>query len=115
MSPTIVLDANGAPRLVIGSRGGSRIIAYVAKTVIGVLDWGLDVQEAIALPNFVARDGVLELEANTPLSELRGPLEELGHRVRVRELTSGLHGIEQVDGRLRGGADPRLEGVARGR
>ncbi|MEQ8493274.1 MAG: gamma-glutamyltransferase, partial [Gammaproteobacteria bacterium] len=114
MTPVIVFDASGAVRLVIGSRGGSRIIGYVAKAVIGVLDWNLDVQDAIALPNFVHRGDRLELERGTTLAGHVGALERYGHRVRVCELPSGLHGIERVGEAWRGGADPRLDGVARG-
>jgi gamma-glutamyltranspeptidase/glutathione hydrolase len=114
MAPTMVFDAQGTPRLVIGSRGGSRIIGYVAKVLIGVLDWDMDVQDAIALPNRVERGRGLELEAGTPLEALAPALEELGHDVSIVPMTSGLHGIERVAGRWRGGADPRLDGVALG-
>jgi gamma-glutamyltranspeptidase / glutathione hydrolase len=114
MSPLIVLDAAGEPVMVIGSRGGSRIIGYVLKTVIGVLDWQLDIQDAIALPNIVERGQGIELEDNTPLAALADDLRELGHRVQVVPMTSGLHGIERHSGLWRGGADPRLDGVARG-
>jgi gamma-glutamyltranspeptidase/glutathione hydrolase len=114
MAPTMVFDAEGIPRLVIGSRGGSRIIGYVVKTLIGVLDWDLDVQDAIALPNRVERGRGLELEAGTPLEALAPALEALGHAVSIVPMTSGLHGIERIAGRWRGGADPRLDGVALG-
>jgi gamma-glutamyltranspeptidase / glutathione hydrolase len=114
MSPVIVLDEAGDIRLVIGSRGGSRIIGYVVKAIIGVLDWELSVQEAIALPNFVHRGVNLEIEKGTELQERVEALEALGHRVRVGVLTSGLHGIERIDAQWRGGADPRLDGVALG-
>ncbi len=114
MAPFIVFDASGTPRLVIGSRGGSRIIGHVLKTLIGVLDWDMDIQQAIALPAMVERGRGIELEAGTVLEQLQHPLEELGHRVRVETMTSGLHGIEWLDGRWRGGADPRLDGLASG-
>jgi gamma-glutamyltranspeptidase / glutathione hydrolase len=114
MSPTIVLDPDGEVRLVIGSRGGERIVAYVAKTIVGVLDWDLSVQEAIALPNVVGRDDVTEIEQGTDLETLAGDLERMNHRVRIRPLASGLHGIERIPGGWRGGADPRLDGIARG-
>lgn len=114
MAPIVVLDADGAARLVLGSRGGSRIIGYVVKTLIGVLDWQLDVQEAIALPNHVDRGQGLELEAGSALEQQVSALRELGHEVTVLPMTSGLHGIEQVNGQWRGGADPRLDGVALG-
>ncbi len=114
MAPTMVFDSLGMPRLVIGSRGGSRIIGYVTKVLIGVLDWDMDVQDAIALPNRVNRGRGLELEAGTPLESLAPALEELGHAVSIVPMTSGLHGIERTVGRWRGGADPRLDGVALG-
>ena len=119
MTPTIVFDPQGRPELAVGSPGGSRIIDYVAKAVIAVLDWGLDIQSAIDLPNLVARGGVVELEADTPLAGLEPQLRAMGHEVRLRTLESGLHGIvmrRDADGRVvyEGGADPRREGVAVG-
>lgn len=114
MSPFVVFDAQGEPRLVIGSRGGSRIIGYVLKTLIGVLDWDLDVQDAIALPNLVERGQGIEIEAGTRLAALAPRLEALGHEVRIVPMTSGLHGIERTENGWRGGADPRLDGVALG-
>lgn len=114
MAPIVVLDADGEPRLVIGSRGGSRIIGYVVKALIGVLDWDMDVQQAIALPNHLDRGLGLELEAGTALEQQVSALQALGHKVSLVSMTSGLHGIEWVDGQWRGGADPRLDGVALG-
>lgn len=112
MAPTFVFDENDELVLVIGSRGGSRIIGYVLKTLIGVLDWGLPLAEAVALPNVMHRGERLEIEAGTVLAERVRELEALGHRVDVRVLESGLHGIERVDGGWRGAADPRMEGAA---
>ncbi len=114
MSPFIVLDQAGEPVLVVGSRGGSRIIGYVLKTLVGVLDWGLDIQEAIALPNLVERGEGIELEENTSIARLADSLREMGHEVKILPMTSGLHGIERIGNGWRGGADPRLDGVARG-
>lgn len=113
MAPFIVLDAQGQVRLAVGSRGGSRIIGYVTKTIIGVLDWGLSLEEAMALPNLISRGNFLELEANTSLSDLAEPLRELGHSVTIRPLESGVHGIEQRNGRWYGAADPRMGGTAK--
>ena len=113
-SPTLVFNADGSLRLVIGSPGGSRIINYVAKTLIGVLDWGLDVQSAIDLGNVSNRNGFTELEEDTAISQLRIEFERLGHEVKTWRLVSGLHGIEIVNGVMRGGADPRREGIAVG-
>ena len=114
MAPTMVFDSRGQLRLVVGSPGGSAIINYVAKALVGVLDWKLDIQQAIDLPNFGSRNGPTQLEAGTALEKLAAPLEERGHQVNLTRLQSGLHGIERVPGGWRGGADSRREGVARG-
>ena len=112
MAPTIVLK-DGVPRLIIGSPGGSRIIPYVAKTIIAHLDWGLDVQAAVSLPHLVNRFGTFDLEAGTVAEALADPLRDMGFTVDVRDLNSGLHAIAVRDG-LTGGADPRREGLALG-
>lgn len=112
MAPTIVMK-DGAPVLVVGSPGGSRIIGYVAKTIIAHLDWGMDVQEAVARPHLVNRYGAYDLEAGTAAAALAAPLADMGYEINRRALTSGLHAIALGDG-LRGGADPRREGVALG-
>ena len=114
MSPTMVFDEKGELLMVIGSPGGSRIISYVAQTIIGVLDWGLDMQEAINLPKVTNRNDYTALEKGTSAEQLQVPLEALGHKVRIIDLNSGLHGILIKDGKLIGGADPRREGVAVG-
>ncbi|WP_100657243.1 gamma-glutamyltransferase [Alteromonas flava] len=115
MSPTIIFDEAGEVKLIIGSPGGSRIISYVAQTIIGVLDWDLNVQEAINLPKITNRNDYTALEKGTPVVGLQAKLEELGHSVRIIDLNSGLHGIQIEEGTLIGGADPRREGVAVGR
>lgn len=114
MAPTIVFDKSGELRLVLGSPGGSRIIGYVAKTLVAVLDWNLDIQTAIDMGHLVNRNRFTDIELGTPAARLQAPLEALGNRVKLRDLNSGLHGIEVMDGKLRGGADPRREGVAQG-
>lgn len=114
MAPTIVFDPAGKLRLVVGSAGGAAIINDVAKVIVGVIDWGLDPQAAIALPNRGSRNGPTEYEAGTALELIRPALEALGHTVRPVESVSGLHAIAVQDGRLLGGADPRREGVALG-
>jgi gamma-glutamyltranspeptidase / glutathione hydrolase len=114
MAPIVILDESGATRLVIGARGGSRIVGYVLKALVGVLDWDLEIQEAIALPNFAHLADRLELEEGSTLAARRAEFEARGHRVRLEALVSGLHGIEAVGTGWRGGADPRLEGIARG-
>ncbi|MEI6556889.1 MAG: gamma-glutamyltransferase [Rhodospirillaceae bacterium] len=114
MAPTIVLDDSNKPMLALGSPGGPRIIDYVAETLVGVLDWGLDIQTAINLPHVANRNGAIELEQGTALAALKPALEALGHAVVLGEMTSGLTGIQLGDGRLTGGADPRREGLAVG-
>ena len=114
MAPTIVLDGRGKVVMAVGSPGGSRIVGYVAKTLVAVLDWKMDVQAAIDLPHFVNRNGATDLEKGTAAEDLKAPLESLGHEVRVRTLTSGLHGIRVTGAGLEGGADPRGGGAALG-
>ncbi len=112
MAPSIVMQ-NGNPVLAIGSPGGSRIIGYVAATIIAWADWGMDIQQAISLPHAVNRFGTYDLEMGTGAEDLQQELEALGYEVNLRDLTSGLHGIDLRDG-LKGGADPRREGIALG-
>ena len=114
MTPTLIFDEAGRLVATLGSPGGSRIIGFVAQSVIALLDWGLDAQAALSLPRHVNRNGATELEADTALERLAPALEALGHEVRIRPLVSGLHAIRRVDGVLEGGADPRREGIALG-
>ena len=114
MSPTIVLKDN-EPYLLVGSPGGSRIINYVAKTIIAILDWNMDPQDAIETGHFLHRNGkTLDLEQNTSAADFAPALEQKGHTVKVQDLNSGLHAILIKDGKLVGAADPRREGVAMG-
>jgi gamma-glutamyltranspeptidase / glutathione hydrolase len=118
MAPAIVFGADGGVRLAAGAAGGSLIINYVAKTLVAALDWNLDIQAAIALPNFGNRNGPTEIEEGSAYEAMAGALRERGHDVRLIEMTSGLHGIERIPGKgaggWRGGADPRREGIAKG-
>jgi gamma-glutamyltranspeptidase/glutathione hydrolase len=114
MSPTLVLDADGRLVMTVGSPGGSRIIGYVVKALIGGLDGGLSMQEAISLPNHVNRNGATDLEKGTALETIAAGLRNIGHKVRVRAMVSGLHGIRVTPSGLDGGADHRREGVAVG-
>jgi len=113
MSPTLVLDSDGAFLLATGSPGGSSIIAYTAKSLIGVLDWGLTPQQAIDLPNVVARGDVVRVESSRALPGLVDALRAYGLEVQESAgETSGLHSVLRLeDGSLLGGADPRREGV----
>lgn len=114
MSPTIIFDKEKQFLMTSGSPGGNSIIAYTAKTIVGVLDWGLTPQEAAALPNVIARNGKVRLEENIMDGDIIDGLEALGHDVvRSQGERSGIHIIRKLpDGTLIGGADPRSEGVA---
>ena len=115
MSPTMVFDKEGNLEVVVGSPGGSRIVSYVAQTLIGVIDFDLDIQQAINMPKITNRNDYTALEKGTPIANLEGALTELGHNVKVVDLNSGLHGIQFKSGKLIGGADPRREGIAVGK
>jgi gamma-glutamyltranspeptidase/glutathione hydrolase len=120
MAPTLVFDrASGELLASIGSPGGSQIINYVARALVGLLDWNLDVQTAIAMPNFGSRNGPTEVEAGRIDAAVVEGLRSRGHDVREIAMTSGIQGIVRVrlpDGRRgwAGGADPRREGIALG-
>jgi gamma-glutamyltranspeptidase/glutathione hydrolase len=115
MAPTLVFD-RGRHRLamVVGSPGGSTIINYVAKAIVATLDWGHDMQSAIAFPNIGSRNGPTEIEAGPSAAAIAASLRMLGHDTRIAEFTSGLQGIMVTRRGLFGGADPRREGVAVG-
>lgn len=112
MAPTIVLR-DGKPVMVIGSPGGSRIIGYVARAIIAHLDWGMDIQKAVAAPNIVNRFGPMDVEAGLPAA-LSDGLVAMGFMLKETDLTSGLQGIVIGPEGLSGGADPRREGIALG-
>jgi gamma-glutamyltranspeptidase / glutathione hydrolase len=131
MAPTMVFNARGEVEALIGSPGGGAIIQYVTKTLIGLIDWQLDIQEAIDLPNFGAQTSATTLlERGTPLAALEAELAARGHAVSVTDINSGLQGIvlngahssgapgafarSPGRGRWAGGADPRREGTAKG-
>ncbi len=115
MSPTLVFDSADRLVLAIGSPGGSRIAGYTLKTIINVLDWNMHVADAIAAPNVTSRGGTVDIEPFDAAKDLKTALEALGHKAKIRPLTSGLHGIHlHADGTMRGGADPRREGIVLG-
>ena len=114
MAPTMVFDAKGGLFMVIGSPGGHSIINYVALAIVNVLDWGMDIQQAVSAPHRGSRNGPTDLEKGTVLEKLAPELRGMGHRVRIREEASGLHGIERTPQGWAGGADPRREGIAVG-
>jgi gamma-glutamyltranspeptidase/glutathione hydrolase len=124
MAPTLVFERQGGHLVaVVGSPGGSMIVNFVVKTLVGVFDWNLDIQQAISLPNFGSRNGATEVEEGQVSDALVDALRARGHDVRALPMTSGLQGIVRTtvrgaDGRgtpgWAGGADPRKEGVALG-
>lgn len=114
MSPMIIFDKDGKPVMLIGSPGGARIIPYVAQTIIGVLDWKMDIQQAVSQPHYLNMNGQTELEKGQKLEALAEGLKKMGHDIVWRDLNSGLHGIVIDEKKLHGGADPRREGVAVG-
>jgi len=115
MSPLIVLDDQGRLVAALGSPGGSAILAYNAKTLVGLLAWGMPLQEAIALPNLVAFGANFYGEADKLAPTVREALAARGIEVKSgRGENSGLHGVVVRDGgRIEGAADPRREGVWR--
>jgi gamma-glutamyltranspeptidase/glutathione hydrolase len=119
MAPTLVFDRKtGKMMMTTGSPGGSAIINYVGKVLVGTMDWGLNVQQAISLPNFGSRNGPTEVEQGRVSDAVIEQLKARGHNVRVMEHTSGLQGIMRVnihgEQMWFGGADPRREGIAKG-
>jgi len=114
MAPTVIYGKDGRVAALLGSPGGSRIINYVAKTILGLLAWDLTPAEAVVLPHFGSRNGPTELERGTPVEVLRPALEKLGHGVTAQDMTSGLSVIQRRGDDWVGAADPRREGTARG-
>ncbi|MFD2795680.1 gamma-glutamyltransferase [Promicromonospora vindobonensis] len=122
MSPTIVRDAEGSLELVTGSPGGSRIIGYTAQSIVNVIDFGLDPQQAINVPHVQNNNGSTALEPPIPgvtldydVAALRAALEARGHPVTVTEQASGLSVIQVTSEGLVGGADYRRDGSIGGR
>ncbi|KVD83981.1 gamma-glutamyltransferase [Burkholderia stagnalis] len=119
MSPELVFDKKTKQvTLAVGSAGGPAIINHVSKALVGVLDWGMTMQQAIALPNFGSMNGPTQLERGRVSDALVDGLKGRGHDVQVVQMNSGLQGIQRlnVEGRTVwfGGADPRREGIAMG-
>jgi len=114
MAPTLVFDPQGRLFMVVGAPGGTAIINYVVKTIVGVIDGQLDPQAAIDLPNIGSRNGPTELELETAATDLEPGLRALGHAVSVMRHPSGIQAIVRTDGGWIGGADPRREGTVRG-
>lgn len=113
MAPTIVL-AQDEPVYALGSPGGTNIIPYVANTIIALIDWEMDIQQAISMPHLTNRFGTYVLEESTGAEAFAEDLEALGYEINITDLTSGLHGVAFTAEGLEGAADPRREGAAVG-
>ena len=119
MAPTLVFDKNSGQLIMSGgSPGGALIIHYTAKTLYGVLNWGLMPQQAIDLPNFGSLNGPSLLEEKRFSPATVEALRTRGAEVREMNMTSGLQAITrgQAHGEQLwlGGADPRREGLVMG-
>jgi gamma-glutamyltranspeptidase/glutathione hydrolase len=111
MSPTIVYGPDGRVRLAIGAAGGTTIIAQVAKAIIGVIDWDLSAQQAIALPQIMGLGDRVTLERGTRLEAMAPALQALGQRTVIVDPGYKANAIEWIGGRWVGAADPRSEGA----
>lgn len=113
MSPTIILDDSNELYMVTGSPGGNSIPAYTAKSVLGIVDWGMSVEEAVAFPNIIARGDTVRVEINREPGQAQADhLRNEGYDVQESDgENSGLHVILVTDQGLVGAADPRREGT----
>jgi gamma-glutamyltranspeptidase/glutathione hydrolase len=114
MSPTFVLDRDGKLVAALGSAGGSRIIGDTLQAAVGLLDWNLTPQAALALPRVLNLNGATELEEGTAAAAQADALRALGHEVQVRPHEGGLSAIRRTAEGWEGAADPRRDGVAKG-
>jgi gamma-glutamyltranspeptidase/glutathione hydrolase len=116
MTPLIVLDKKGKFLAAVGSPGGNAILSYNLKAMVGLFYWNLNMQQAVSLPNLVARGDSFSGDAELFGPEMLAALNARGVAVKVGQLeTSGLQGvIVRPGGVLEGGADPRREGIAKG-
>jgi gamma-glutamyltranspeptidase/glutathione hydrolase len=114
MTPTLVLDRDGRFVAAIGSPGGTAILAYVAKTLVGVIDWKLPMDQAVGLPNVIARGDQVGVESTFDPG-LAAALTAKGYTVVPgRGEESGLHGAVKTAAGYQGVADPRREGIVEG-
>ncbi len=128
MAPTLIFDPTGKLLAVVGSPGGSRIILYVVKAIVALIDWEMDAQAASALLNFGSRGAAFEIEFDPALSMdaiwrpwISPPslwsalkMRHYGHRIAPDLMTSGLQIIRVRGDGLEGGSDPRREGISKG-
>ena len=111
MSPTIIFDKDNKIHSLTGSPGGTSIIGYVAKSILGLLDWGMTPQESVDIPHYMRKKDVTELEKGTELERHQKFLEAIGHKVSIKRKRSGLHAAKKVEEGYIGGADSRREGL----
>ena len=115
MSPSLVFDKlTGRLLMTAGAPGGALLIHYTAKTLLGTLDWGLNVQQAISLPNFGVIDGPLLLESSRFSPATLNALRARGQDVQEVAMPSGAHAIQRTLTGWFGGADPRRDGIVAG-
>ncbi|MGB3721635.1 MAG: gamma-glutamyltransferase [Pacificimonas sp.] len=114
MSPTIVYAPSGEVAFAIGAAGGPTIIAQTAKAIIGVIDWNMSIDEAIAAPQLYAALGPTVIEADTAIADFEAGLKAKGHEVRVSSLPLKANGVQRRGRGWIGGADPRGEGEVAG-
>ncbi len=114
MAPTLVLGQAGNLEFILGSPGGPPIINYVAKALVGLIDWKLPLADTFTQPHYGSRNRATEIEKGTRIETLALPLKAMGHEISVGEFTSGYTGIAITPGGLTGAVDPRREGSARG-
>jgi gamma-glutamyltranspeptidase / glutathione hydrolase len=115
MAPTIIFDPQGEFYAATGSPGGPAIIAYALKTIVGMIDWKLPPQQAAALPNIVARQGVVRIELSGASAHAVQTLRTRGYAIKdASGEASGLHIVKAGASSLEGGADPRREGAVQG-
>ncbi len=117
MTPTIIFDKKGRVLAVLGSPGGARIIPYVTKTVMGLVDWNMSMADTVALPNATGRGTSTEVEQGRTPDTAVEALNALGHDVKVTDYgigPSGLNSIRVTKGGFEGAPDPRREGTVGG-
>lgn len=113
MAPTLVFAPDGRLVLAVGAAGGTTIPAQVARILIGVIDWRLDAQQAIALPVLFAPGDTLFVERGSALEAMGPSLGQLGHAsVVARDMPLKTNAAQWTGSKWRGAADPRSEGAA---
>ncbi len=111
MSPSMIFNNDGSLYATLGSPGGSRIIEFVTRAIIGVIDWNLPMQASFDLGNVHNRNRITDLEKGTNAENFADQFKAMGHKIRIGKITSGLHGIRITPNGLDGGADKRREGT----